>query len=207
MWVDANFTNMLKTRQRRSFDFCPNGFFSRYILLKEFDENGVFTEKMLPAINVTTLCCDVHVSIQVDMVFMFAYSYNNFLFDIGYNGWIRSREKICLREGIKPNKYGLKGVQYAVNPITGQPDNTTESTATIFETQPIVPDGLFPVFLSTRDIKVKSAASPLILTQKIFWHLSNSWPNCCSYNAEPYFGIGAEIEFEGYKFKKRLSTS
>ena len=32
IWVDANFTNMLKARQRRSFDFCKNGFFSRYIL-------------------------------------------------------------------------------------------------------------------------------------------------------------------------------
>lgn len=197
MWVDANFTNMLKARQTRSFDFCPNGFFSRYILLKEFDEDGMFTEKMLPAINVTTLECNVRVSIQVDMVFMFGYTYNNFVFDIGYNGWIRSREKIELRECIAPNRYGLKGVQYAVNPITQQPDNSTESTATIFETQPISSDGLFPVFISTADINVKSAASPLILTQKLFWHFSYSWPNCCDYKAEPFLGIGAEIEFEG----------
>lgn len=197
MFVDVNFTNMLKARQTRSFDFCPNGFFSRYILLKEFDEDGIFTEKMLPAINITTLSCNVHVSIQVDMIFMFGYRYNNFTFDIGYNGWIRSREKIDLREGIAPNRYGLKGVQYAVNPITHQPDNTTESTATIFETQPIISDGLFPMFISTQDINVKSAASPLILTQKLFWHFANSWPHCGRYDAEPFFGIGAEIEFEG----------
>ena len=197
MFVDVNFTNMLKARQRRSFDFCRNGFFSRYILVKEFDQNGIFTEKMLPAINVTTLECNVHVSIQVDMVFMFGYNYNNFTFDIGYNGWIRSKEKISLRECIIPNKYGLKGVQFAVNPITDQPDNTTESTATIFETQPIVSDGMFPVFLSTSDINVKSAASPLILTQKLFWHFANSWPHCGKHDAEPFFGMGAEIEFEG----------
>jgi len=197
MYVDANFTNMLKARQRRSFDFCKNGFFSRYILLKEFDQNGMFAEKMLPAINVTTLKCNVHMSIQVDMVFMFGYRYNNFTFDIGYNGYVRSREKISLREGITPNKYGLKGVQFAVNPITGQPLNTTESSATIFETQPIMSDGLFPVFISTSDINVKSAASPLILTQKIFWHLAHSWPECRDHNAEPFIGIGTEIEFEG----------
>lgn len=197
MWVDVNFTNMRAARQRRSFDFCKNGFFSRYILLKEFDENGMFIEKMLPAINVTTLECDVWKSIQVDMVFMFGYTYNNFLFDIGYNGWIRSREKIRLRECIAPNKYGLKGVQFAVNPITGQPNNTTESTATIFETQPIMSDGLMPVFISTQDLNVSSAASPLLITQKLFWHLSNSWPECRDGNANPFFGIGAEIEFEG----------
>lgn len=197
IWVDANFTNMLKARQHRSFDFCKNGFFSRYILLKEFNEDGVFAEKMLPAINVTTLECDVRKSIQVDMVFMFAYSYNEFLFDIGYNGWIRSREKISLRSGITPNKYGFKGVQFAVNPITGQPDNTTESNATIFETEPIMPDGLMPVFIKTSDLNIKSAASPLLVTQKFFCHFSYSWPNCCNYHAEPFFGIGAEIEFEG----------
>lgn len=198
MWVDVNFTNMRAAKQHRSFDFCKNGFFSRYILLKEFDENGVFAQKMLPAINVTTLECNVWKSIQVDMVFMFGYTYNNFVFDIGYNGWIRSREKITLCGGIAPNKYGLKGEQFAVNPITGQPNNMTESTATIFETQPIMSDGLAPVFISTSDLNIKSAASPLLITQKIFWHLSNSWPNCCkSHEATPFFGIGAEIEFEG----------
>jgi len=196
MWVDANFTNMLKTHQKRSFDFCKNGFFSRYILAKEFDENGIFAERIVPAINFTTLECDVHVSIVVDMVFMFAYSYNDFLFDVGYNGWIRSREKICLKEGIPANKFGLKGVQFAVNPITGQPDNTTESLATIYETGPIISDGLFPVFLTTEDINVKSAASPLILTQKIFWHFSYAWTKC-DWEGIPFLGIGAEIEFEG----------
>jgi hypothetical protein len=201
MYVDVNFTNMLKARQHRSFDFtkkCPNtGFFSRYILLKQFNSNGIFIEKLLPAINVTTLKCDVRVSIQVDMVFMFGYTYNNFVFDIGYNGWIRSREKISLRECIPANTYGLKGVQFAVNPITLQPINTTESTATIFETQPIVPDGVNPVFITTQDLNLKSAASPLILTQKIFWHFANSWPECRDHHAQPFLGIGAEIEFEG----------
>src|SRR4029079_8108887 len=142
-----------------------NGFFSRYILAKEFDEDGIFAERIVPAINFTTLKCDVHCSIVVDMFFMFAYTYNDFVFDIGYNGWIRSREKICLRGRIPTNKYGLKGVQFAANPITGQPDNTTESLATIYETGPILSDGLFPVFITTQDLNVKSAASPLILTQ------------------------------------------
>lgn len=197
MWVEANFTSMLKARQTRSFDFCKNGFFSRYILAKEFDANGIFTENIVPAINFTTLECDVHCNIVADMIFMFAYTYNDFLFDIGYNGWIRSKEKICLRKGIIPNKYGLKGVQFAVDTITGQPNNTTESLATIYETGPIISDGLFPVFLSTNDIDVKSAASPLIITQKIFWHFSYAWTKCTSIDSIPFLGIGAEIEFEG----------
>ena len=66
-----------------------------------------------------------------------------------------------------PNKYGFKGVQFAVNPITGQPDNTTESNATIFETEPIISDGLLPVFITTKDLNLRSAASPLIGHTKI----------------------------------------
>ena len=126
---------------------------------------------------------------------MFAYNYNDFTFDIGYNGWIRSKEHISLIGGIAPNKYGLKGVQFAVNPVTQQPDSTTESLATIYETGPIISDGLFPVFVSTNDLNVKSAASPLLITQKLFWHFSYAWSQCC--RTVPYLGIGAEIEFEG----------
>lgn len=197
MYVDANFINLIKARQTRSFDFTKNGFFSRYILAKEFNKDGEFAEKILPAINFTTLECNVHVSIMVDMVFMFGYTYNDFLFDIGYNGWIRSREKISLEECIPKNKYGLKGVQFAADPLTQQPDNTTESLATIFETGPIISDGLRPVFITTNDLDVKSAASPLILTQKLFWHLAYEWRNRKNHETVPYFGIGAEIEFEG----------
>ena len=197
MWVDANFTTMLKAHQQRSFDFKENGFFSRYILAKEFNTDGLFVERIVPAINFTTLKCNVHNSIVVDMVFMFAYSYNDFLFDIGYNGWIRSREKIELLECIPSNKYGLKGIQYAVDPITGQPNNTTESTATIFETGTVTSDGLFPVFISTNDLDVKSAASPLIITQKLFWNFSYAWTKCTHIDSVPFLGIGAEIEFEG----------
>lgn len=197
MWVDANFTSMLKAKQTRSFDLCSNGFFSRYMLAKEFDANGIFNEHIVPVINFTTLECNVHCSIVVDMVLMFGYTYNDFLFDIGYNGWIRSREKISLRECIPANKYGLKGVQFAVNPINGQPNNTTESHATIYETGHIMSDGLFPVFITTNDLNVKSAASPLLITQKIFCHFSHSWIHCKRIDVIPFLGIGAEIEFEG----------
>lgn len=197
IWVEAYFTTMLKSRQTRSFDFCKNGFFSRYILAKEFDEDGIFAERIVPAINFTTLSCNVHNRIVVDMIAMFSYMYNEFTFDIGYNGWIRSREIISLRECIPTNKYGLKGVQFAINPITGQPNSSTESTATIYETGPIMSDGLFPIFINTSDLNIKSAASPLLITQKFFCNISYAWPQSTTIIYTPYLGIGGEIEFEG----------
>lgn len=196
-FVDVNLTHLCKGTEHRSFDFCKNGFYSRYILLKEFDNQGEFIEKMLPAINVTTLKCSVSNDIQVDAVLMFGYTYNDFIFDIGYNGWIRSREKVSIKGSIPENRYGLKGVQYAASPITGQPLNTTESSATIFETQPIVSDGLLPTFISTFDLNPKSAASPLLLTHKFFTHFAHTFLNTSDYPISPFIGIGAEIEFEG----------
>src|SRR5581483_10178240 len=53
-FFDVNFTHFCKGTERRSFDFTKNGFYSRYILLKQFDQDGMFISKILPAINVTT---------------------------------------------------------------------------------------------------------------------------------------------------------
>jgi len=195
-FFDVNFVRFCKGTERRSFDFTKNGFYSRYILLKEFNQEGMFTSKMLPAINVTTLKCKVSVDIQMDAVLMFGYTYNDFIFDLGYNGWIRSREHVHIAQRIPANRYGLKGVQYAASPITGLPLNTTESTATIFETQPIIPDDT-PVFISTSDLNHKSAASPMLLTHKFFVHFAHTFCNDDRYVRSPFLGIGAEIEFEG----------
>jgi hypothetical protein len=196
-FVDVNMTHLCNGTQHRSFDFCKNGFYSRYILLKEFDEDGMFAEKILPAINVTTLKCHVANDIQVDAVLMFGYTYNDFVFDIGYNGWIRSREKVSIHECIPHNRYGIKGVAYAASPITGKPLNITESNATIFETHNIVFDDPSPVFISTADLDPESAASPLLLTHKFFVHFAHTFLNTDKYPVSPFIGMGAEIEFEG----------
>src|SRR5690606_1698883 len=148
--------------------------------LKEFNDSGNFNGQALSAINVTTLSCDVHVNLQVDYILMFGYNYNNFIFDIGYNGWVRTKERITLRQDIPDKRYGIKGIQNIFDPSTGMLSNKTQSTATIqgntFSQQMAVADAPSPVFISTDDINLSSAASPLLLTHKIFLHLSNSWP-------------------------------
>jgi hypothetical protein len=196
-FVDVNFIHICTGTQRRSFDFTNNAFYSRYILLKEFDNEGTFTGTMMPAINVTTLNCHVSNDLMVDGILMFGYTYNNFIFDIGYNGWIRSREKVRIKECIPAKKYGLKGVAFAADRITNRLINTTESTATIFETGDIAFDNPSPVFISTSDLDPKSAASPLLLTHKFFVHCAHSFTHTTQYPVTPFIGIGAEIEFEG----------
>ena len=198
----VNLMHLFRARQHRSFDFKKNGFGSRFILLKQFDKNQQYTGSLTPAINQTTLPCSVRIDLRADIVTMFNYIYNKFSFDVGYNGFIRSKEKINLRGCIPDKQYGFKGVQS----VTGQNSNTTESSATVFgvdltgtmqemvDKQSAVADNPSPVFIATNDLDLNSASSPRLITHKLFANFGYSWPDK---TIPPFIGIGGELEFEG----------
>lgn len=194
LFVDINLSHLFRAKQKRSFDLKENGFGSRYLLLKEFDATGAFTGKVIPAINKTTLDCTVRADIMADIVFMFGYTYKGIVFDIGYNGWIRSKEKISLKGAIEQNRFGIKGIQNVTN-------INTQSTATLtgnnLADQNNLADDPSPQFISTEDINAKSAASPLLITHKLFFHLGHTWHEWDNHKAVPFIGVGVEIEFEG----------
>lgn len=200
LFIDLNFAHLFKTCQRRSFDFCENGFGSRYILLKEFDSNGNYQSNLIPAINITTLSCDVSVDLQFEFLLMFGYTYKGFVGDIGYNGWIRSRERISLNECIPDRTYGLKGIQN-VTTLLNEASPTTQSSATLhgddFDDMNIVADFDSPRFISTKDLDLRSAASPMVLTHKLFAHISYGFQENQTDWFVPYIGIGTSVEFEG----------
>jgi hypothetical protein len=191
-----NATHFCKSKQRRSFDLCRNGFFSRYLLLKTFDADGNYTNETIPAINVTTLDCSISNAIQLDIVALFGYTYAGFVFDIGYNGWIRSSDKIDILGSIPTETYGIKGIQNVSN--AGLPSNATQHEATIFgnnfSDQALETDPNSPIFISTNDLNHLSASTGVAVTSKFFTHIGYSW-DCPSYS--PFIGIGGEIEFEG----------
>jgi hypothetical protein len=206
-FVDINAMHLFKSAQRRSFDFKYNGFGSRYILLKEFDADGVYTGHSLPAINVTTLCVDVSNAIMIDFVLMFGYQYNEFNFDIGYNGWVRSKDKICLNhDPFKNRNFAFKGIQNVRNADLST--DSTQSTATIsgnaFDDQAAVADPNPPVFIGTCNLDIESAASPLQLTNAIFWHFSFAPCVCAPSYYTPFIGFGGKVEFEGVRPKQVL---
>ncbi len=205
-FADTNFTHLFKSRQVRSFDFkktlCPleENFGSRYILLKTFDNNGNYTAESVPAINKTTLKSDISVDIQADLVFMFGYTHAGTIFDIGYNGWIRSKEKISLCEKFPEKTYGFKGIQN-VRTLASLNSIDTESSATLhgaeFSDQATLTDANSPVFLTQNDLDLSSAETPLAITHKFFANISHTWHAQDEHRTKPFIGIGGEIEFEG----------
>jgi hypothetical protein len=139
--------------------------------------------------------------VQIDVAIMFGYHYDGYEFDIGYNGWARSREIICLKQPFPNNKYGLKGENNVYSP-TGAPNNMTDSLANLhgYSTllQPTISDPNSPVFITTGDLNLLSAANPAVMTHKLFTHFGltcNALDE--TKHIKPFLGIGAEVEFEG----------
>jgi hypothetical protein len=194
-------THMFRNHQQRSFDFCRNGFASRYLLLKEFND-GQYTGNLVTASTVTTLPCTVWIGGQFDIVAMLGYLSHGLEIDLGYNAWIRTHEHVNIRGTIAHNRYGIKGIQNVNNP-DGSPNNLTQSTATIHGNeltageQAATADTASPVFIRTEDLNPHSGAATSAFSQKFFAHVGYAWSHYCHVN--PYLGMGGEIEFEGDK--------
>ncbi len=212
----VNGTHLFGSKQRRSFDLgCHHSkALSRYMLLKEFDNENRYTGRLTPLINHTTLPCSVRINIQTDILIMFDYMNRGYTCDIGYNGFIRSKEIISIpRDALPSRTFGLKGIQNVSHENNGNNnsasdnsiDNSTQSNATIFgnafDQQEEVADQQSPYYIRSSDIDATSAASPRIITHKLFGHfgyrkMDYAW-------GQPFCGIGGEIEFEGVNPRNR----
>ena len=137
IWLDANVTHLFRCAQRRSFDFNgkPN---SRYALLEQFTtptvnllagQTGITAGGIAPntqyvgtpgpatsngglfhAINKTTFTVQSSFNVQADVALKLAYQCSGFEWDLGYNLWARSREKICRKgDTFASGTYALKG--------------------------------------------------------------------------------------------------
>src|SRR5579885_1280635 len=167
-YLDANLTHLFKACQKRCFDLCgkPN---SRYMLAQRLTTNTVglagdtifgdttctdsnctpsdaqFDNEFSPVANLTMTKVKVSAAVQGDIALQFTYNNGNgFSYDLGYNFFGRSCEKIC-RVGNTPltdgNTWALKGG--TLDSVYGTPFGhlsapiplaVTESCATIHQT-------------------------------------------------------------------------
>ena len=158
IWLDVNVTHLFKNCQIRSFDFNnkPN---SRYMLLETMKTPAValfgnttaggaaggtapaaqytgVAGGLVHAINVTTTNVNTSFDAQADLAIKLGYQHCNWEFDLGYDLWARSCEKICPKgDGLTANLYALKGdafvYGYTGGTTTATPLSATESLATI----------------------------------------------------------------------------
>ena len=120
LYCDASISHLFSSTQVRSYDLKTNGNGSRYMLLSELGTNidlefdgapatNQYVRRLLPAINETTLKSKIGMDVQADIVFKVAYQRDNFEFDVGYNFWGISKEKLKCRDRFPENRFGIKG--------------------------------------------------------------------------------------------------
>ncbi len=184
--------HMFRAKQKRTFDLKANGIGSRYLLIKRF-ANNMYANEVLFGPNVLTRDISVRIDIHGEGAFMFDYQHCGFTFDVGYNIWGRTPEKISITQNIEPNTFGVQGN----TDTTGGTASNTQSLSTIngtFAPGTQTGTGGDLVFLRTEDLNVESAEHPGAISHKIFTHLGYTWENC---DYLPYVGIGGEVEFSG----------
>ena len=136
-YLDANIMHLFKRKLWRTFELIdkPN---SRYMLVMEMKkpvedlyagpDGGPYTAPgyqyqgtLHPLANITTCCTDVSIKVMGEVAAKLTWNHRNWSFDLGYNAWGRTGEKVCTAFCIEENKYALKGDAY----IYGQEDGGT----------------------------------------------------------------------------------
>ncbi len=126
LYVDAWITHLFKTTQWRSFDLTASrGLNNRYMLAEQFTTANVtvggagagnvasaqFDGIYSPVANLTFQGVRVSVPVQADVVAMFNYTNCAWTWDLGYNFWGTSCEKIetCRNNILTGQNWALKG--------------------------------------------------------------------------------------------------
>lgn len=199
IYMDANFYHMFSANEKRTFDLKNNGIGSRYLLFKRFNgETNTYLGEIVRGPNILTLDSHVSIDIHADASIMLDYCYKQFSFDIGYNLWAISQEKIKIHGTIPTQTFGLAGNSGTnpVNPQNGR--NRTASLTTITGENASTLDGTSPadnVYINVDYLDPHSAEHPSAVSQKMFAHCSYIWDYC---HVDPYLGFGFEAEFSGF---------
>ena len=165
-YVDANITHVISAKEQRTFDLCarPN---SRYMLAEKLgtpvtflladtdvdDAAGAvapiaqFQGEYTPVANLTSLNVNVSIGFQADIAAMLNFTSNHWSFDLGYNFWARSCEKIskpqpcddqcCPNLCADENTWALKGdaAVFGYVRAPGSGDTSTNTPIALSATQ------------------------------------------------------------------------
>lgn len=201
-WMtDLRYLYGLEACERRSFDLCANGAWSRY--LPTTDVNGI-----QPGINNFTYRVQVTPRSQVDFWTALHTQWCNWNFEIEYNLFYRQKERICLPQTIG----GVTGFEqyypietrsmgFGIYDISGASlgNATSASQANISQTVPaaaidgnIAPSDSTFVFETFGLLNMQSGAAPTALSSTISAAIAYQTTVCC----KPWmFGAGALYEF------------
>lgn len=171
--VDLRYLYGLKNCERRSFDLCANGDWSRYLLVVE----PTATANTLPGINFFTQRVDVTPRSQVDFWTALNWQWCNWNFEFDYNLFWRTNEEICFRSfrrcstDVDVNTLGV-GI-FDINglcsgaPVSASTMNISQTLAAAATTGNVAPSDATFVTTTRADFNRKSAEAPTALSSTI----------------------------------------
>ncbi|HXW86232.1 MAG TPA: hypothetical protein VEK38_02715 [Candidatus Bathyarchaeia archaeon] len=120
--LDVSVGHLFTNTQTRVYDFTNNGNGSRYILTEEilapsqtlfFDTDqpapAQYVGRLLPAIELTALKSKINIPVQGNILAALSYQYKGCCFDIGYELFAQSKEKLASRANMQSGRFALKG--------------------------------------------------------------------------------------------------
>ncbi len=198
LFLEGNITHMFQNEQCRLFDLCNGGAFSRYMLLKEYDTNGLtntYNGNLVSATCFTNRRVDVKVDIKGDLAIKLAYRWCGWGIDVGYNIYGHSHETIrfkcdesndCAPQRILSPK-GTEGVCCFNYPVVCVPTTAGTYNSTIFPDNATLPAGTAVCDVTTGSCPTSSAdATPFTGSYRVTAVTNNgSQPNATAYNGYP----------------------
>ncbi|MDR3645981.1 MAG: hypothetical protein P4L22_00385 [Candidatus Babeliales bacterium] len=111
LYMDSILSHLFKSNQTRLFNLKSNGPLSQYLLLKKFDAQGD-AYGIDRVANILAGETKIGADIMFDGSLMLQVNRCNFFANIGYNLWVRTKEKrddsVCFRDFL-PDTFGIKG--------------------------------------------------------------------------------------------------
>jgi len=172
----------------RSFDLCPNGQWSRYLLL--VSQSALYTP--FQAINVLTFQTNVTPRNSLDLYLAAHWGAKNWNFEVGYDFWYRQAEKVCLTScagfATPVGIADLPGIA-ARSPQTASTANISQGVLPNSNT--IVSDATF-IPLTLSNINLLSGAQPQGISNSVYASIGHytEWKNCETQ-------IGVNVAYEG----------
>jgi hypothetical protein len=161
LYVDGRYDYFFKGEEKRSFDLCPNGEWSRYLLVAQ--QNALQTP--LPGINFFTREVDVTPRSNAEFLTALHHNYKRWNFEIGYNYWFQQKEKLELQSRCDATPFGVFDLPHVLNATQGS--FTTASTAQINEAFNAVEDQA-PIYVTDNNFNLDSAAHPQASSCKLY---------------------------------------
>lgn len=203
IWLDGAADHLFHSNQLRSFDLRANGMGSKYLLLANY-ANNTYQNEITNAVNVTTIPITSSFSIEGDFAIMLDYHSGTWSAGIGYEGWGRSCEHLCIaccNSGpVNLNNYAILGRQNVVNNLC-QPsatigkseDTATVATATILDATN--PDNRLPENLY-HALNIEAQRAHAAYTSKAFAQIAYTRKD---FTCNPYIAISGGAELSNKK--------